>query len=255
MLSAHRVNVTLGSTHILHDITCSVEKGEWIGLLGPNGSGKSTLLRAIGGLVSYTGTLCVDDQEVRTYSPQQLAQRLAFVQQNLQVGFDFTVKDLVLLGRAPYKRWFDPYGAEDYKRVETALYQLDLGGFENRSITELSGGEQQLVFLAQALVQEADLLLLDEPTNHLDIHHQHQLLHQIRELVNQQHTVITAFHDLNLAARYTDRVFVVENGQLAATGPPEEVLTETLIASVFQVVASVTTETDGYLNIRFHMPV
>ena len=255
MLQLRDLGVTLRETSILHDISCQVAPGEWIGLLGPNGSGKTTLLRSIGGALPYEGSITLDDREIRDWDPRRLARRMAFVRQNARVSFDFTVEEVVRLGRSPYKRWLEPYTSYDRKRVRAALEKVDLKGFDDRLVTELSGGEQQLVLLAQALVQEADILLLDEPTNHLDIQHQYQFLQQVEGLVERNRTVITAFHDLNLAARYANRIFVVQDGRLVAQGPPHEVLTEDLIASVFGVRSSITGGSNGRLNIEFIAPL
>jgi iron complex transport system ATP-binding protein len=255
MLQLRGLDVTLGETSILHDISGEVAAGEWIGLLGPNGSGKTTLLRSIGGAIPYNGSITLDEKEIREWDPRQLARRMAFVRQNARVSFDFTVEEVIRLGRSPYKRWLETYSSYDRSRVRTALEKVDLEGFENRLVTELSGGEQQLVLLAQALVQEADILLLDEPTNHLDVHHQYQFLQQVENLVERNRSVLTAFHDLNLAARYGHRLFILQDGRLVAQGTPREVLTEELIASVFRMNCSITADRDGLLNIQFITPL
>lgn len=255
MLQLRDLNVTLGETSILHDISCQVAPGEWIGLLGPNGSGKTTLLRSIGAALPYEGSICLDEREIRDWDPRRLARRMAFVRQNARVSFDFTVNEVVRLGRSPYKQWLEPYTSYDRERVRGALRKVDLEGFGSRLVTELSGGEQQLVLLAQALVQEADILLLDEPTTHLDVQHQYQFLQQVESLVERNRTVMTAFHDLNLAARYANRLFIVQDGLLVAQGAPHDVLTEELIASVFGVKSSITGGNNGLLNIQFIAPL
>lgn len=251
LLSSRHLDVELGQTPILHDLTFNLTEGSWIGLLGPNGSGKTTLLRTISGVLPYDGDLTLDDRPIQDWSPDELARRMAFVRQSPTLTFEFSVEELVLLGRAPHKSWLQPYGSEDRALVRRALAQVDLGGFADRSVLSLSGGETQRVFLAQALAQEADLLLLDEPTAHLDVHYQFTFMDQVQSLVEQGRTVFAVFHDLELAARYADRLLVLQEGRLAAEGAPDDVLTPDLIARVFQMEANVFTAPDGSLRIDY----
>ena len=252
LLTAHRLGITLDGQSIVRDVSFDVAEGTWVGLLGPNGSGKTTLLRAISGVLPYTGTLQFDGRNVSAWSPQALARRLAFVRQSPSLAFDFSVEELVLLGRAPHKRWLQSYTARDRQMVHDALAQVELNGFAERSVLSLSGGEMQRVFLAQALVQEADLLLLDEPTAHLDVHYQFAFMEQVRALVNQGCTVIAAFHDLELAARYAEHLLLLDTGRLVSDGSPTEVLTPDRIADVFRMEASVDVTPDGSLRIDYH---
>ncbi|WP_456427239.1 ABC transporter ATP-binding protein [Rhodocaloribacter sp.] len=252
---ADRLNVSLDGKAILRDLGFTVEAGTWVGLLGPNGSGKTTLLRTLGGLLPYTGTLTLFDRPVHAWKPRALARRLAFVRQATTLSFDFTVEELVLLGRAPHKGWLDVDTRADRKRVQAALAQVDLAGFESRSMLSLSGGEQQRVLLAQALVQEAEILLLDEPTAHLDVHHQFEFIDHVHGLVKAGRTVIAAFHDLELAARFADLVLVLDRGRLAAAGPPRDVLTEDLLASVFRMKTRLEPSDGGILRIHYLAPL
>ncbi|GIV61573.1 ABC transporter ATP-binding protein [Rhodocaloribacter litoris] len=254
-LVAENLSVVLDGKPVLRELGFTVEAGTWVGLLGPNGSGKTTLLRAIGGLLPYAGTLRVLGREVRAWKPQALARHLAFVRQSASLLFDFTVEELVLLGRAPHKGWLETDTRADRERVRRALARVDLAGFEKRSMLSLSGGEQQRVFLAQALVQEAELLLLDEPTAHLDVHHQFEFIDHVRGLVRAGCTVIAAFHDLELAARFADRILVLDRGRLAAAGPPARVLTADLIAGVFRMEARLYPAEDGSLRIHYVGPL
>ena len=253
LLKAHRLSVELGGNRILHDLTFSMSPGRLIGLLGPNGSGKTTLLRSIGGLLTYRGNLALLGREVREWRPRDLARTLAFVRQSVSLSFDFTVSELILLGRSPHKRWLEDYTSEDRLRMAEAVEQVDLHGFEGRSVLSLSGGELQRVFLAQALVQESDIILLDEPTAHLDVHHQFEFMDLIRDLVGRGRTAVAVFHDLQMASRYADDLLVLHKGGLAGWGPPDAVLTENLIADVFRMRALVRhTET---AHIEYLAPV
>lgn len=251
LLTADTLRVALDDQPILRGLSFGIEAGAWIGLLGPNGSGKTTLLRAVSGVLPYEGQLRLDGEEVHGSPPRALARRMAFVRQSPSLAFDFSVEELVLLGRAPHKRWLQSYTPSDRRRVREALVAVDLGGFAGRSVLSLSGGEMQRVFLAQALVQEADLLLLDEPTAHLDVHYQYAFMDRVQALVEDGRTVFAVFHDLELAARYADRLMVLDDGRLAAEGRPDEVLTPALLASVFRMEAAVERAVDGTLRIDY----
>lgn len=247
LLQARGLCVSLDEKEILHEVSFDVAPGTWVGLIGPNGSGKTTLLRTIAGLLPYHGTLTLLDRAIHTWKPRALARQVAFVRQATPLSFDFTVEELVLLGRMPHQGWLDAYTREDREQVHDALAQVDLDGFARRSVLSLSGGERQRVFLAQALVQEAALLLLDEPTTHLDVHYQFEFLDTVQRLVATGRTTIAVFHDLELAARYADHLLVLQNGRLVATGPPAGVLTEALLADVFRMEARLTTSGDALL--------
>ena len=213
--------------------------GTHVGLIGPNGSGKTTLLRAMGGLLPYTGSLAFQGRQVRDWRPRPLARRLAFVRQATPISFDFTVREIVLLGRSPHKSFLERDTGTDHSMVERALDRVDLAGFADRSIQSLSGGERRRAFLAQALVQEADLLMLDEPTTHLDVHHQFRFLHLVREIVEAGRTTIVVFHDIELAARFSDILLVLRDGKLVASGKPSDILTPQLMAAVFRMRCSI----------------
>jgi len=252
--SADALHVALGGRTILHDLHFTVEPGSWVALVGPNGSGKTTLLRALGGLLPYSGALMLDEQTLDSWKPRDLARRLAFVRQSPTLAFDFSVEEFVLLGRAPHHGWLEGFSATDRAHVRTALAELDLESFADRSLDTLSGGEQQRVQLAQALAQEAGVLLLDEPTAHLDVHHQFDGMDRVASL-DPPRTVIAAFHDLAFAARYADRLLVLDEGRLVAEGSPHDVLTPDLIRSVFRMDADVLAPPDAPLEIRYLSPV
>lgn len=255
LLRVDGLEVRLGGEQILSDVGFAIQPGTWVGLIGPNGSGKTTLLRAIGAHIPFDGRIELEGQSVREWAAAERARRLAFVRQKASLSFDFTVEDLVLLGRAPHRGWLQAYGATDRDRVREALAEVDLEGFESRSVLSLSGGETQRVFLAQALVQEADLLLLDEPTAHLDVHYQFTFMEQVSALVEDGRTVLAVFHDLELAARCADRLLVLGDGRLRADGPPAEVLTPERIGEIFGMRARVQRGADDTLRIEYLEPV
>ena len=253
VLDIRNLTVHLAERPVLHEVSFGVEKGSWLGVLGPNGSGKTTLLRTIGGMLPFEGSVLLDGRPISDWPGRDRARRLAFVRQSLGISFDFSVEDVVLLGRAPHKGWLAPFDRSDRRLVRDALYQVDLEGFGHRSMFALSGGEQRRVLLAQALVQQADVLLLDEPTTHLDVHHQYEFLDHVRALVDGGATAVGVFHDLEIAARYTDRVIVLDRGQLRAHGRAGDVLTPDLIADVFLMEVE-TVGTEGF-DLRYRAPI
>lgn len=256
LLSAQSCTVRLADTPIVRAVDFEVTAGSCTALLGPNGSGKTTLLRALGGVLPYEGDLSLQDRPLRNWPQRALARRVAFVRQAPVLSFDLQVEDLVALGRSPHKRLLEGHTSPDRSRVRQALQAVELEGFESRSVLSLSGGELQRAFLAQALAQEADLLLLDEPTAHLDVHYQYTFMERVRRLTRAGRTVLAAVHDLELAARYADRLLVLdENGRLAADGAPADVLTPALIADVFRMKARVETTDDAALRVRYLGPL
>jgi len=255
LLTAEDVSVALDGHQILTAISFEVREGAWVGLLGPNGSGKTTLLRALSENVPYEGQIRLEERPLADWAGHERARRMAFLRQAPSLSFEFTVRELVLLGRTPHKGWVRPYRSHDRDLVRRALRHVDLDGMGDRSVLSLSGGETQRVFLAQALVQQADLLLLDEPTAHLDVHYQFAFLERVASLIGQGRTVLSVFHDLELAARYADRLLVLEDGRLRAQGPPAEVLTPTRIAETFGMRARIRKNTTGPLRIEYLEPI
>ena len=226
---------------VLRGLSVEVRSGEFVGLLGPNGSGKTTLLRLITGAVRpQRGAVFVDGRPRDAVPRRALARRIALVPQQLEVAFDFTVEELVLLGRAPHVRWLRGETAADRAAARAAIAQTDVVDLAGRLFRSLSGGERQRVVLAMALAQEPRILLLDEPTNNLDIAHQAALFDLVRRLNREAGlTVLAAIHDLNLAALYCDRLLLLHHGVLVADGPPAAVLTEDRLARYYGARARV----------------
>ena len=237
------VAVTYGDRVAVAPFSDTVTAGEWVGLIGPNGAGKSSLLRSIGGLVKHDGVVSVDGDRLGALSDRERATRVAYVPQEPLIPDDMTVTDYVLLGRTPYIGYWSSESAHDRRVVAETLDRLRLGDFAHRLLGALSGGERQRVVLARALAQQAPVLLLDEPTSALDIGHQQQALELVTELRTMQSlTVISALHDLTLAGTYTDRLVMLHEGRVVATGPATEVLTAERLGAVYHVC--VTVETD-----------
>ncbi|MEV4949380.1 ABC transporter ATP-binding protein [Streptomyces sp. NPDC053755] len=232
------VTLAAGARRLVRDVSLTARPGEVIGLVGPNGSGKSSLLRAVYRVLRPEGgSVRVDGTEVRSMPVRRLARTLAAVVQESGADFDLTVRDVVSMGRTPHKRLFDGDTGEDARIVGSALESVDAAELADRSFDRLSGGERQRVLIARALAQQPALLVMDEPTNHLDIRHQLEVLGLVRRLPA---TVLVALHDLNLAAFYCDRLYVLREGAVTATGTPAEVLTPDLLRRVYGVTAEVT---------------
>lgn len=221
---------------VLRDLNFEVAPGEIFGLVGPNGSGKTTLLRAISGrLPPQDGAIYLDFRRLSKLSPKELARELAALEQEISCSFDFTVREIVELGRLPHRERWHRLSAHDHEIVTRALALTHTLEFSDRTIQSLSSGERQRVWLALALAQEPKVLLLDEPTAHLDLNYQIEIMELVRLLAKEQHlTVLVSLHDLNLALHYTDRIALLSEGKVIALGEPEHVLTERLIEQVFR---------------------
>ncbi|MDX2969182.1 ABC transporter ATP-binding protein [Kribbella solani] len=233
------VGVVVDGLPILAGVELTVQPGEFVAIIGPNGAGKSTLLRAIyRALRPTTGTVLLGDDDVWRTPAKTIARRRAVVTQHQTMAADFTVDEMVGMGRTPHKSLLDRETRADRDIVERSLAKVDLAGAGKRLFSTLSGGERQRVLVARALAQQAPLIVLDEPTNHLDVRAQLDLLHLVRGLGT---TTVAALHDLDQAAAHADRVAVLQSGRLVAEGPPLEVLTVDLIESVFEVRAHIST--------------
>lgn len=234
------VSVTYSDRVALAPFSDVATAGEWIGLIGPNGAGKSSLLRSIAGLVRHHGVVRVGDVRLDDLSDRERAQRVAYVPQEPLIPDDMTVTDYVLLGRTPYIGYWATESKHDRQVVADTLDLLRLGDFAKRQLGALSGGERQRVVLARALAQQAPILLLDEPTSALDIGHQQQALELVTELRRSQSlTVISALHDLTLAGTYTDRLVMLHEGAVVASGPAADVLTAERLGTVYNVCVTV----------------
>lgn len=250
-IQTDNIQVSFGPKTILHDIFLDIRDKEFVGIIGPNGSGKSTFLKCLYRVLQPNhGKIFFDGTEMSSLSHRDTALKMAVVAQHSTVNFDFSVLEMVLMGRSPYKGLLDRDQINDYEIARHALSQVGLSDFESRNFNTLSGGEQQRVILARALAQRTECLVLDEPTNHLDIKYQLELMTIVKRL---DATVVSAIHDLNLAAIYYDRLIALKDGSVVCTGPPHEVLTEETIRHIYGVSATVQTLPNGRLNIIYNM--
>jgi len=229
-----------GERAVVHDIELTVGRGELVGLVGPNGAGKSTLLKAITGAADVlAGTITVAGIPLADVDTRDRARVVAVVPQSLPSLFAFTAREFVAMGRHPHMGRLELLSDADENVIDRVMHLTDTDRLADERVDTLSGGDLQRLTLAQALAQEPQVLLLDEPTSHLDLNHRLQVLDLVRTLANDGLAVLGVFHDLDLAARYSDRLAVVHDGGLAACGPPEAVLTSDLVREVFSVRAVV----------------
>ena len=235
MLEAHQLCVSLSHRRIVHEAGLSLERGEVVGMIGANGSGKSTLLRALAGLIpAESGELRLSGKPLRAHTPRQVAQTIAYLPQAAECQWPLTADRVVALGRLPFRG-----GSRELDRVqiEKALAAVDALYLRDRVVTQLSGGERARVMLARALAGDPALLLIDEPAAGLDPYHQLQLMEMLRELAAEARGVLVVLHDLGLATRFCDRVLVMREGRLIASGKPEEVLTDSLLERAHGITA------------------
>jgi len=236
------VSTALGGVDVLEDVSLSVERGEFLGLVGPNGAGKTTLLRTINGVLDPdAGTVRLVSDPIEGLSAREVSRRVATVPQDTSVAFEFSVEDVVRMGRTPYRSRIDVVADDaDRDAIERALDRTEMLDLRDRSIAAVSGGERQRAFVARALAQDTPALVLDEPTASLDINHQVQVLELVADLVDEGKTAIAAIHDLDLAARYCDRLALLSDGRLQAVGTPETVLTDDHLQPAFGTRTAVT---------------
>jgi iron complex transport system ATP-binding protein len=240
MLTVEHLDAGYGDTLALRDVTLAVAAGNSIGVLGPNGCGKTTLLRVLRGtLWPRSGHVRLEGRDLRSIDARALARTMAYLPQEMSIELDFTVREMALMGRSPHVSRFVRESAADRRAAERSMELADVLHLADRPVTALSGGERQRALIAMCLAQEPRILLLDEPTNHLDLSHQLSILDLIARLNRDGLAVVAVFHDLNLAAEYCGRLVLMENGCIAATGTPAEVITEETIGRVYGVQAVV----------------
>ncbi len=250
-IDAVNLSVSVPKRRIVEGANIHVDEGEFVGLLGPNGSGKSTLLKTVyRTMKKESGTVMIDNRDVDSLSLKESALMLSVVTQHNYFNFDFKVEEVVMMGRTPHKRSMEMDNDEDRRIVRDALEKVNMYEMRDRSFSSLSGGEQQRIILARALAQETPCLILDEPTNHLDVKYQLEVLDIVKELGC---TTLCALHDLNLAAEYCDRIYILLEGRVVAEGSPEDIITESLIERVYGVKSSVEINPHtGLLNVVYY---
>lgn len=245
-LRVEKLNYTPGRRPILRDINFSAFKNEFIGIIGPNGAGKTTLLRLIAGLLRASqGEVMLHGREIQSLSRGEITRMVALVPQKPSMQFDFSVREVVSMGRHPHRGRFQPESERDRQMVDKALYETDLIELSGRSVTNLSGGEQQRVALARAIAQEPSILLLDEPTSNQDPLRQLRALDLVSKVVADGATAIAPLHNVDLATRYCDRIVMLRKGCIFTDGTPEKVISPETLEGLFGIRARVNPEPEG----------
>lgn len=237
MLRAENVSVRYGDSVIVDQMSFSIEEGQWLMLVGPNGAGKSTLIHAVSQGVSYTGDIWLAGKNIRTYKPAQLARKIGVLAQHNNVGYAYTVEEVVGLGRYAHASGFLSGRDDDAEsRIENALALTGMDRLRNHSVLTLSGGELQRAFLAQVLAQDPQILILDEPANHLDLVYQKHIFSLIQEWLRKPgRAVASVVHDLSLAKCYGTHAVLMDHGKSVAQGPIDQVLTAQNLRAVYDM--------------------
>jgi len=233
-------SLTIGNKKILKHITCKIGTGEFVGIIGPNGAGKSTLLRCMRGFLPLTeGEIKIHGRSITKISNKELAYQIAYMQQEVNIGFGYTGLEVVLAGRYPYLKWWQNEQEEDLAIAFKYMEFTGVDSLANKPVQNMSGGEKQRVLLAKVLAQETPILFLDEPTASLDVIYQEEIFRYCQLIVNQGKTVLVVAHDLKLAAKYCSRLFLVADGSIISDGVPENVITEENLQVAYGLHAAV----------------
>ena len=236
LLSGHNIDYRIEAIRILENIDIQVEAGELVGLIGPNGAGKSSLLRLLTGVEACSGgEVRFEDKLLALMPAMQRAQRMGYLVQGAMAHWPFSVEKVIELGRIPYQKWWQQASGEDLQKVEAAMAKTETLAFRNRIVTTLSGGEQTLVMLARIFATEPELIFADEPVAALDPYHQLHVMEILRNHATENRAAIVVLHDLSLAARFCDRLYLLNHGRLDCSGSVSEVLTRENIARVYGV--------------------
>ncbi len=237
MIKVANVQFGYAAKQVLRDISLSIERGSFCGIVGPNGSGKTTLLNAITGQLKFAaGSIKIKGRDISSYRIEELARHIAIVPQNMDIRFPYTCLEIVSMGRTPFKSRLQGLTSEDLEIVENAMKLTDTLDFAGRLVTELSGGERQRVIFAKALAQQPELLFLDESFSNMDMYYSIKCLNLLKELcASQGLTVVSIIHDLNLASTFCSEVAVLKQGKLVKYGQAPAVLVPELIQEVFNI--------------------
>ncbi len=237
MIKINKLSLAYQEKKVIEDLSIDFLEGEFCALLGPNGAGKSTLLKAmIGCMEPISGDIEIDNISLKKWHRQELAKQIAIIPQDFQLQFDYTVEELVLMGRFPHLCFWQNYSKNDRKVVDDILKQLDLLRLKNEQYSQLSGGERRRVSIARALVQETDILLMDEAFANLDINHQLEIMQLLSRINSEQNKlIILVSHNINLASEYCHRIVMLKHGQVIADGSPSDVIDQKTIHELYEV--------------------
>jgi iron complex transport system ATP-binding protein len=250
-LEVRNLDFYYNGVQILNQININADNGDFIGIIGANGSGKTTLLKVISRVLKpKVGCVFVNGKNINEMKSREIAKNIGVVPQNISINFDFSVEDIVLMGRTPYVK--NQETIEDIAIAREAMRQTNTYHLKDRIITEISGGELQRVIIARALAQKPGIILLDEPTSHLDLKYQIEILELLKGL-SKKLIVIAVIHDLNLAAHYCDKIILLKKGEILSNGTPQEVLTHNNIKHAFDIPVEIIT--NPLTNSLFVLPI
>ena len=249
LLEGKKLGWSVDAIDILRDVDITVREGELVGLIGPNGAGKSTLLRLLTHVEqSGEGEVFLKGKSIKQVSAQVRAREMGYLVQGAKASWPFSVERVVGLGRLPHQNWWQRINSEDQKKIETALQLTETIAYRNRMVNTLSGGEQTLVMLARIFAGEPELILADEPVAALDPYHQLHVMDILRNHAQGNKAGVVVLHDLGLAARYCDRLYLLNHGKLFCSGTPEKVLTDEILGEVYGIECQIG-HTDGDFSI------
>lgn len=250
MLRTEGVSFSVNQKALLRDISLEIPQGSFVGLIGPNGCGKSTLLKTIyRAYKADEGTVYLDGRDMSGLSNREMAKRMAVVTQEHDISFDFSVMEMMMIGRYAHRKAFSTRDEGDEELCLEALRSVGMEDFRHRSFLSLSGGEKQRVLIASAFSRNTKLLLLDEPVNHLDIGYQFLIMDIMKK--RTETTIFVSVHDMNLALTYCDKVIALHKGEVVAAGRPEEVITIDLLRQLYRVDAEILQGVDGTRFVRY----
>ena len=246
LLTGSRLSYQIDDISILKDIDIEVKSGELVGLIGPNGAGKSTLLRMLTCVERASdGEILYEGRRIGELSAEERARRIGYLVQGAKAYWPFTVEKIIGLGRIPYQKWWRGASVEDDEKVLQAMQMSETLAYRNRIVTTLSGGEYTLVMLARILATGPQLIFADEPVAALDPYHQLHVMEILRNHARDKQAAVVVLHDLSLAARFCDRLYLLNHGELHCSGTPNEVLTAENIANVYGVKIRITCDAEG----------
>ena len=251
VLQVEKLQIGYGSRCVLKEASFSIGKGEIVGIIGCNGAGKSTLLKTIRGLLpKQGGSVRYFGKPLEEYGDKELATKIAYLQQHVELGFGYTGKDIVMAGRYPYMKWWERESEADAKLALACMEYTGTADLAERPINEVSGGQKQRILIAKVLAQQTPIIFLDEPTTGLDMVYQEEIFRFAKALAGQGKTVLMVVHELNLASKYCSRILLLGEGTLLADGAPQAVFTEELLSRAYK--ADICVERDE-VNHNLHI--
>ncbi|MCP4431469.1 MAG: ABC transporter ATP-binding protein [Gammaproteobacteria bacterium] len=246
LLKGIKLDYKIGDISILKDIDIEVRTGEMVGLIGPNGAGKSTLLRLLTCVEKATsGNIFYDDINIDQISLDERAKRIGYLVQGAKAYWPFSVEKTVGLGRIPHQKWWQHSSREDEEKIRSAMQMTETLAYRNRIVSTLSGGEQTLVMLARIFATDPQVIFADEPVAALDPYHQLHVMETLRQHARDDQAAVVVLHDLSLAARFCDRLYIINHGELYCSGTPNEVMTSENIARVYGIQTRIDCDIDG----------